>query len=93
MGLRERLGEWFGGRRETSPPAPERLRAQEEQRTLDAMHRQIDAVHAELLRMGDALSPEAARVVSAEPPRFATVEEARGHMRWIRAVLAKGLGG
>jgi hypothetical protein len=78
---------WFRKREKPEPLSPERLREREEQRVLDEIHRQTDALHARLRTMRSVLSPEKAREVPDEPPRFASVEEGRAYMDRMRTFL------
>ena len=84
MGLK-----WFRKREKSEPSTLEQLREWEEQRVLDELHRQTDALHAQLREMLSALSPERAREISAEPPRFGSVAEGRAYLDRMRERLRR----
>ncbi|MFE3460324.1 hypothetical protein ACFXKD_22485 [Nocardiopsis aegyptia] len=84
MGLR-----WFRRREKPEPLPLEQLREREEGRVLDELHRQTDALHAQLREMLGVLSPEKAREVSTESPRFTSVAEGRAWLERMRALLRR----
>ena len=87
MGLKR----WFGKRSGGEPPAHgtrQELAAAEE-RVLEALQRECDRIHADLVEAYALLPAERRPDLPEAPPRFADREQAQAYMEHMRALLKR----